>query len=269
VAKVKQTAPAQAKQAETQYKVVADLMKELEDLSAKGQIADNKEAAKDQDDRDKRFIQKSRELDEALTAMADILVKAKAFDDEEVAESAIQYDDSSPDQPRAVTATVTSNRERGSAPDSGGDSPKGWQYLLVTDQVHMRGEPNFVKMHLVNENLGGKGKPGNLVPGSGRNNGEMERWFEKPMKYLVGTEAGAKLRGAVKIQLFVRYGRSDEPVLTDQGKKLKVNMKDYPSQLEGTFKYTLKPYLKSKVPADSDFVIGGTLALPLEEPRRI
>jgi len=258
VAKVKK---ADRPKAEKQCGVVKTVMKGLLDLSKKGEIADNAEAVKAKEDRDRDFIIKSKELDEALTEMAAILKKAGVLDDSNPEQST--YDSGPSGQPDYAEAFITSKRPEGSAPASGPAFPRGWDFLIDTEQVHTggrSGSPNFVKMHLINHNLGGKGNALNLTPGPNKANGEMERWFEKPMKYLVGDEKGEKFRGAVKVEIAVKYRSSRKQQATWRGQTYDTNQKYFPSQLTGNFSYSFRPKKKGK------FSPGGVLDLSIDPP---
>ena len=254
--------PELAKKAEDKRDAVKKVMGELAALSAAGAIADNAERAKDREDRDKRFIKKTEELNEALTAMADILRKAGVLEDSTPDPS--EYEAGPAGKPTFAKAFITSKRRPGSNPDSNPSFPAGWKYLVDTEQVHTGGRKNsrnFVKMHLINHNIGGLGDALNLTPGPNDRNGEMERWFEKPMKYIVGEEAGQRLRGAVTVNLTVHYGRSDVLHTPSwRGKTYPVSEKEFPDRITGEFTYCLSPKKAGK------FVAGGRLSLPLEPP---
>lgn len=80
---------------------------------------------------------------------------------------------------------ISANRSPGTSPE---DSPQiaGWE---VVQQFGLAGKgPNWVRMHLVSEKLGGLGIPENLVPGPHVKNLQMERQFEDSMKALAGVD---------------------------------------------------------------------------------
>lgn len=253
--------PSLKKKAGEQRDDVVKVMSELAALSKQGLVADNAEAAKAREDRERQFIDKSKELDTALTAMAATLVKAGVLDDSDPDES--EFTGGPSGHPTKATAFITSKRKPGSAPESGDAFPRGWRYLMDTAQVHTAGRSgseNFVKMHLLNHKLGGQGDALNLTPGGNRPNGEMERWFEKPMKYLIGEEGGEKLRGAAKLNIKVQYRSARARTGTWKGVTYKCNESDFPERITGDFSYCFKPRKKGK------FLPGGTLDLAIEPP---
>lgn len=59
--------------------------------------------------------------------------------------------------------------------------PPSWKQLQKWKLVHGSGAPNYVRMHMLNDRLGGPGSVDNLAPGSGRMNRRHYHWIEKPM----------------------------------------------------------------------------------------
>jgi hypothetical protein len=84
----------------------------------------------------------------------------------------------------AVAWNVSTNRPEGSEPESGTERTVAGYALLQEFGLTGLG-PNWVKMHLISQKLGGRGIPENLVPGPHIKNQEMERNIEKTLKKLV------------------------------------------------------------------------------------
>jgi hypothetical protein len=63
-------------------------------------------------------------------------------------------------------------------------SPKGWSWLNANDLTHGNGPPNYVRMHMLNGQLGGPGNDAdNLAPGTASLNSHHEKHFESEAKY--------------------------------------------------------------------------------------
>ncbi len=65
-------------------------------------------------------------------------------------------------------------------------SPDGWKQIVADG---LTGKENYVQLHVINRELGGKGVRSNLVPGSKQNNSDHRWAMEEPLKKLVGSKA--------------------------------------------------------------------------------
>lgn len=110
----------------------------------------------------------------------------------------------------AEALNISDNRSAGSEPESGTDKSVAGYELLKTFGLTGKG-PNWVRMHLISNKLGGQGIPENLVPGPHVKNQQMERKIEEPLKALV-----EKNQGSTNV-LFLRvnvsyYSQGDLPM---------------------------------------------------------
>jgi phage-related protein len=104
---------------------------------------------------------------------------------------------------RAEVIELSANREMGSEP--GGAEPVGWKPLAETGLTTGRA-PYYKRLHLINENFGGKGENRNLVPGPTVFNNLHKTGVENPIKELVGPEPKNKnYRGVVWYTAKVEY----------------------------------------------------------------
>ena len=139
----------------------------------------------------------------AMRELVEILAKAAfvggSYDD---LEQTVVPDLGSAKASKAKADPLTPKRRMGSPPSV---DPPGWAMIVkkrLTDNA-----PNYVRLHLINENFEGSGAAiGNLVPGSKQNNGDHLRSVENPLKDLVGPHPNdRKYKAQVWYEASVNY----------------------------------------------------------------
>lgn len=135
----------------------------------------------------------------------------------------------------------------GSAPGSGQD--KLMDLMVSTSERGIRTKDKFIRGHLLNENLGGKGENKNLFPITGYANSQHLHSTEKFIKNSVAPIKGEKAKDKVKKQeVYVKY---EVKVQVDKVVLVKGNEKDS-NYVNSTFfcKYLLNDATGKTVPGE-------------------
>ncbi|MCI5130889.1 MAG: hypothetical protein D3904_05055, partial [Candidatus Electrothrix sp. EH2] len=113
-------------------------------------------------------------------------------------------------------APLTAKRKMGSRPTA---YPVGWKAIVEEGLTNKA--PYYVRLHLINENFGGKGNyTKNLVPGSKQNNSDHLHTIENQLKKLIGNKPNEKDKLAqVWYKAEVNYRDDSEKVWEDSRHK--------------------------------------------------
>lgn len=163
-----------ARAALVEYKKVVKHETDLEKLRAKSPTT---EAAKKQRERDIRS--KILEFRNSLDDLSQILRKANFGDeDDALVQTHIDWTGNKNKNANALPLTFLSGNTKGTRPL---DDPPGWSHAADLNAIAgTSGE--WVRGHLINDNLHGPGVKENLVPITKTMNGEMESQAESPLK---------------------------------------------------------------------------------------
>ncbi|MDJ0582121.1 DUF4157 domain-containing protein [Crocosphaera sp.] len=138
---------------------------------------------------------------------------------------------------------------RGSKPDSNPTTPKGWPHVIAIDGPN---PSNWVRAHLVNENLHGPGRVWNVAPGTQRLNAQMREGVEKDAKDAIKANPDSTILH-YKAQV-TYYEDAAKPYVNDFPKEIKItwghlrrNASD-PTKFEEKDSRT-KPYTQGPPPA--------------------